>query len=252
VDPPGPLRTDFEHRADIEHRDVSIDQDAVTTEPTKVDLTNTGSEAGQPASRFSRETGLAASLADLIEPSLIDLGFRLVRITISGREGKTVQIMAERPDGSIAIEDCEQISHQVSALLDVNELITGAYRLEISSPGIDRPLVRLSDFEDWAGHEAKIELSEPVGGRKRFRGKLEGFEGNEVRIECDLDQIGLTTLGFPVGLISDAHLVLTDDLIREALRRSKDASKSGLGDGAEPTDDIQIKTKTPKTKGRKS
>lgn len=208
-----------------------------------------GADIAPADQRFSRETGLAASLAELIEPSLADMGFRLVRVTISGREGKTVQIMAERPDGSIAIEDCEQISHQVSALLDVNDLIPDAYRLEISSPGIDRPLVRLSDFEDWAGYEAKIELSEPVGGRKRFRGKLEGFEGNEVRIECDLDQIGVTTLGFPFTLISEAHLVLTDDLVREALRRSKNATKAGLGDGAEPTDDIQIKTKA---KGRKS
>jgi ribosome maturation factor RimP len=250
VDPQGPLQTHFEHR--------------VTTEPASTDLTNSGGDSAQPSLRFSRETGLAASVADLIEPALVDMGFRLVRIAISGREGKTVQIMAERPDGSIAIEDCEQISHQVSALLDVNDLVTGAYRLEISSPGIDRPLVRLSDFEDWAGYEAKIELSEPVSGRKRFRGKLEGFDGTEVRIECDLDQIGLTTLGFPVALISDARLVLTDDLIREALRRSKNANKTGfgdgLGDGAEPTDDIEIKphpksnskTAKSKTKGRKS
>ncbi len=221
------------------------------------DLTNAGADSATPSVRFSRETGLAASVADLIEPSLVDMGFRLVRIAISGREGKTVQIMAERPDGSIAIEDCEQISHQVSALLDVNELIAGAYRLEISSPGIDRPLVRLSDFEDWAGYEAKIELSEPVSGRKRFRGKLEGYDGTEVRIECDLDQIGLTTLGFPVALISDARLVLTDDLIREALRRSKNANKEGfgLGDGAEPTDDIEIQSapkKNPKSQTPKS
>jgi ribosome maturation factor RimP len=217
----------------------------MTTELDTNDLANTGGDSAQPSARFARETGLSASLAALVEPALADMGFRLVRVTVSGREGKTVQIMAERPDGTIAIEDCEQISHQVSVLLDVNDLITDAYRLEVSSPGIDRPLVRLTDFEDWAGYEAKIELSEPVGGRKRFRGKLEGYEGSEVRIECDLDQIGLTTLGFPVALISEAHLVLTDELVREALQRSKNANKAGLGDGAEPTDDIQIK-------GRKS
>ena len=217
----------------------------------------------RPDERFVRETGLAASLASLVEPALGDLGFRLVRVAVSGREGKTVQIMAERPDGSITIEDCEAISRQISAVLDVNDVIADAYRLEISSPGIDRPLVRLSDFEDWSGYEAKIELSEPVGGRKRFRGTLEGFEGNEVRIVCDLDQIGVTTLGFPVSLITEVHLVLTDELVREALRRAKDAKRSGIGDGVEPTDDIEIDsaedrspkikpTKAKPTKGRKS
>ncbi len=172
--------------------------------------------------RFVRESGLAAAIAELVEPSLADMGFRLVRVQIMGRDGsQTVQIMAERPDGTIAIEDCEAISRQLSPLLDAFDPIPGTYRLEISSPGIDRPLVRASDFEDWAGYEAKVELRELLDGRRRFRGVLEGFEDGEVRIEVDLDQIGRQVLGLPVGLIESARLVLTDKLIRESLRRSE-------------------------------
>lgn len=185
--------------------------------------------------RFIRETGRAADIAALVEPTLEDLGFRLVRVQISGREGQTVQIMAERAGGTITIEDCEAISRQLSPLLDAHDPLPGSYRLEISSPGIDRPLVRPSDFEDWAGHEAKIELKELVGGRKRFRGILEGFEDGEVRIECTLDQQGTQVLGFPVELIADAKLVLTDDLIRDALRQAKKGSKDA--GGSEPPQD---------------
>ena len=105
------------------------------------------------------------------------LGFRLVRVTVSGRNGTTVQIMAERPDGTITVEDCADISRQLSPLLDAHDPITGHYTLEISSPGIDRPLARPSDFEAWAGHEAKIEMKELVAGRKRFRGVLKGLDG---------------------------------------------------------------------------
>ena len=193
---------------------------------------DTPTEVDAAGRRFIRESGLAAELAQLIEPVLADLGFRLVRVQVSGREGMTVQIMAERPDGSISIDDCEAISRQVSPLLDVKDVVKGSYRLEVSSPGIDRPLVRPADFEDWAGYEAKIELSVPVSGRKRFRGRLEGYENGEVRMEIELDQTGKTLVGFPVGLVSDARLVLTDDLIREALRRAKGKMKTGLGDGA--------------------
>jgi ribosome maturation factor RimP len=181
--------------------------------------------------RFIRETGLAAEFANLVTPVLEGMGFRLVRVTISGREGKTLQIMAERPDGTISIDDCEAISKQVSPLLDVHDIITGAYRLEVSSPGIDRPLVRPTDFEDWAGYEAKIELKEPVDGRKRFRGHLEGFEDGEVLLAADIDGARVN-LGFPVALVADAKLVLTDELIREALNRSKKAARGGLSDGA--------------------
>lgn len=191
------------------------------------------SGGGAMRDRFIRETGLAAEIADLVEPALEDLGFRLVRVLVSGRDGKTVQIMAERPDGTMSIDNCEAISRQVSPLLDVHDPIAGSYRLEVSSPGIDRPLVRASDFEDWSGHDAKVELREAVDGRKRFHGRLEGFEAGEVRMQVDLDQVGPTHIGFPVGLVSQARLVLTDELIREALARAKNRIKSGLGDGSD-------------------
>lgn len=183
--------------------------------------------------RFIREAGLPARIAAIIEPALEGRGFRLVRVALSGREGKTLQVMAERADGSMTIEDCEAVSREISALLDVHDPIAGAYRLEVSSPGIDRPLVRASDFEDWAGHEAKIELTEPIDGRKRFRGTLEGFEDGEVRIEVDLGEAGRQVIGLPVGLIDDAKLVLTEDLIREALRRAKKSNANGSADDAE-------------------
>jgi ribosome maturation factor RimP len=187
--------------------------------------------------RFIQEQGLASDLAGLVEPVLDGLGFRLVRVEVSGRDGKTVQIMAERPDGTITIDDCEAISKAVSPLLDVHDLVSDSYRLEISSPGIDRPLVRPSDFEDWAGYEAKIELKAPVDGRKRFRGRLEGFEDGEVLIEADLGEEGRKVIGLAVAMIASARLVLTDDLIREALTRAKAKGKGQMGDGAEADPD---------------
>jgi ribosome maturation factor RimP len=196
-------------------------------------------EARTSDDRFYSETGLAATLAGLVAPVLENLGYRLVRVKISGRDGQTVQIMAERPDGSMMIEDCETVSRELSPLLDAHDLISDAYRLEVSSPGIDRPLVRASDFENWAGHLAKIELREPVDGRRRFHGKLEGFEDGEVRVELDLPEIGATTIGFPLSLVSEARLVMTDDLIREALTRAKKQGRSGFADGAEP-DDFEV------------
>jgi ribosome maturation factor RimP len=193
--------------------------------------------------RFIQETGLASDLAQLVEPVLDSLGFRLVRIEISGRDGKTVQIMAERPDGSMTIDDCEAVSKAVSPLLDVQDIVADSYRLEISSPGIDRPLVRPSDFVDWAGSEAKIELTAPIEGRRRFKGRLEGFEDGEVLIEVDLGEDGHKTIGLAVGLIASARLVLTDELIREALSRAKAAGKGKgqLGDGIEADPD-ELKT----------
>lgn len=191
--------------------------------------------------RFLRETGLDAAVAELAEPVLEDLGFRLVRVQIQGREGKIVQIMAERPDGSMTVNDCETVSRQLSPLLDVHDVVSGSYRLEISSPGIDRPLVRPSDFEDWADHEAKIELSEPVEGRKRFRGRLDGFEDGEVRIEVELPELGPTVIGLPVSLVSDAKLVLTDELVREALRRAKKSRQTDdAGSDVGPGDEVDL------------
>lgn len=194
-----------------------------------------------PTERFIVESGLAAQFAAVVEPAIIDLGFRLVRVMISGKEGKTVQIMAERSDGTISIDDCETISKQVSPILDVNEVLASAYRLEVSSPGIDRPLVRPSDFEDWAGYEAKIELKESVDNRRRFKGSLEGYENGEVLMECDIEGVGRKLLGFPVHLVSDAKLVLTDDLIREALTRAKKEKSGRPSDGIE-LDETDIDT----------
>ena len=184
-----------------------------------------------------RESGMAAEVASVAEPVLESMGFRVVRVTISGGEDRIVQIMAERPDGTISVDDCEAISKALSPVLDVADPVPGAYRLEISSPGIDRPLVRPSDFEDWSGHVAKLELKEPVDGRKRFKGTLEGFEDGEVRIAADLGELGLQHLGFPVRLVSDAKLVLTDELIREALSRAKKRHAGRPADGAEMDED---------------
>jgi ribosome maturation factor RimP len=170
---------------------------------------------------------------------LENLGYRLVRVKISGRDGQTVQIMAERPDGSMTIEDCEKVSKELSPLLDAHDPVSDAYRLEVSSPGIDRPLVRASDFENWSGHQAKIELRQPVDGRRRFQGKLEGFEDGEVRVELELPEIGATTIGFPLSLVSEARLVMTDELIREALTRAKKQGRTGFADGAEP-DEFEV------------
>ena len=164
--------------------------------------------------RFIRETGVAGSLAELVEPVLQDMGFRLVRIRLMGRDPKIVQIMAERPDGTLTIGECESISRQLSAILDVHDPVAGNYNLEVSSPGIDRPLVRPSDFEDWAGYEIKLETRELNDGRKPFRGVLEGFENGEVRLTVDLKDSGPANLGFPVSLVEEAHLVLTVELVR--------------------------------------
>jgi len=191
-------------------------------------------DEGALGDRFIVETGAAARVAELIEPALSGRGFRLVRVAVTGREGITLQVMAERPDGTLTIEDCEAISKEISPLLDVHDPISGAYRLEVSSPGIDRPLVRPSDFEDWAGHEAKLEVKEMIDGRKRFRGVLDGFEGGEVRIEVDLGgEAGRQIIGIPVGLVGEARLVLTDELIREALRRAKKGSEVGAAQVAD-------------------
>ena len=197
-------------------------------------------EDGASRARFFHETGLAAKVAELGEPVLENLGFRLVRVRISGQDGKTLQIMAERPGGSITIDDCEAISRELSPLFDAHDIMSGSYRFEVSSPGIDRPLVRPSDFEDWAGHEAKIELIEAIDGRRRFRGVLEGFEAGEVRIEVDLDQAGRRTIGLPVGLVAEARLVLTEALVREALRRAKGRNRAGLGDGSEAGSEFDV------------
>ena len=168
--------------------------------------------------RFSRETGPAGEIADLVEPVIEDLGFRLVRVKMSGRDGGTVQIMAERAGGQINVDDCARISRELSPILDVADPVAGAYHLEVSTPGIDRPLVRPSDFVTWAGYEARLSLREAVEGRKRFRGTLEGFEDGEVRLKVTLDdRDSPQVLGFPLHLVEQAKLMMTDELIKASL-----------------------------------
>ena len=210
-----------------------------------VDGPDDGNDAvdGSSDVRFVLESGLAANLAALIDPVLVDLGFRLVRVAMSGgansNGGPSLQIMAERPDGTFTIDDCATVSRELSPVLDAYDPLPGAYRLEVSSPGIDRPLVRPSDFEEWSGYEAKLELSQLVNGRKRFRGIIEGFEDGEVRLECTLDKVGVQILGFPMHMIGDAKLVLTDELIRETLRRTKKLQQ-GLAPGLAPIDGEEL------------
>ncbi|MEZ5841454.1 MAG: ribosome maturation factor RimP [Hyphomicrobiales bacterium] len=170
--------------------------------------------------RLLIETGLAARVAAIVEPVIDDLGFRLVRIKISAQNGMTLQIMAERPDGTMNIDGCEAVSRAVSPVLDVEDPIDRAYHLEVSSPGIDRPLVRRSDFERWLGHEAKVELENPLDGRKRFRGPLIAVAGDAVTVGVPDAPPGLPDrYDLPFADIGDARLVLTDALINDALRR---------------------------------
>jgi ribosome maturation factor RimP len=176
--------------------------------------------------RLITEPGRAARVAALAEPVLAELGYRLVRIRISGLAGCTVQIMAERPDGAMTIEDCETASRALSPVLDAADPIEGAYRLEISSPGIDRPLVRRSDFDRYAGHVAQVEMQVPIAGRRRLRGALNGTEGDCVRLRCsDAAAPEGADVLLRIDDMMEARLVLTDALVSESLRRSKHAER---------------------------
>ncbi|MEZ5926173.1 MAG: ribosome maturation factor RimP [Hyphomicrobiaceae bacterium] len=187
-----------------------------------------------PLPRFSRETGLAGRVADLAEPVLGELGFRLVRVSVSGRDGHTVQIMAEREDGYLNVDECAVISRELSPVLDAYDMIAGSYRLEISSPGIDRPLVRPIDIERWAGQEARIELAGPVDGRKRLRGTLEGYSDGEIRLVVDLPELdGPRVIGIKPELIASAKLVMTDELMRAAAERWSKKKGPVAGEGQE-------------------
>ena len=189
-----------------------------TTDPVDADL------LAEP--RLVVEPGAAARVSAVAGPVLQGMGYRLVRIKISGESGCTVQIMAERPDGSMQIEDCEVISKALSPVLDVADPIDRAYRLEISSPGIDRPLVRRSDFERYVGYLVKIEMAVAHEGRKRFRGTLGGVEGDAVRLHRDETRGGEDSdVLLVMEDIAEARLVLTDDLIAESMRRGKAAER---------------------------
>jgi ribosome maturation factor RimP len=197
---------------------------AASEAPQQSTVPATAPNGSEP--RLIVEPGLPARVAAIAEPVIEQLGYRLVRVRVSSTEGCTVQIMAERPDGSMSVEDCETVSRALSPVFDVNEPIDRAYRLEVSSPGIDRPLVRKSDFDRYAGHLAKIEMEMPVNGRKRFRGLLGGTEGDVTRLHRDDAAEGEEAdVLLPIDEMSEAKLVLTDELVTEALRREKTAKR---------------------------
>ena len=159
---------------------------------------------------------LAARIEQLIEPTATDLGLEIVRVRMMGSKTPTLQIMAERPDGTMDVEACAKFSRAISALLDVEDPIDSEYTLEVSSPGIDRPLTRLKDFGTWTGHEAKIELARTVDGRKRFRGKLLPLDEENIGIELADAPGGPLEVRIPFDAIGDAKLVLTDELLAAA------------------------------------
>ncbi len=166
------------------------------------------------------KTAMDRRLAEIVQPVIEGMGFELVRIRLMGGATRTLQIMADRPEGGIEVDDCGEISTAVSAILDVEDPIEENYVLEVSSPGIDRPLTRLKDFEMWKGWEARIETTELIDGRRRFKGMLAGVEGEEVLIEIE-DGTETVTIGLQFDWLSDAKLILTDELISEMLRQKK-------------------------------
>jgi ribosome maturation factor RimP len=239
---PGPLERP--QAKTVLKADLTLDMTDPTTGSMETDLLD------EP--RLVVEPGAAARVSAVAEPVLHGLGYRLVRIKISGEAGCTVQIMAERPDGTMQIEDCEAISKALSPVLDIADPIERAYRLEISSPGIDRPLVRRTDFERYAGYLVKIEMAIPHDGRKRFRGTLGGIEGEAVRLHRDDNHAGeQDDVMLVMEDISDARLVLTDELIAESMRRGKAAEreiKRSLGLEPPPAPHANIHKPTPSKK----
>ncbi|HUI21270.1 MAG TPA: ribosome maturation factor RimP [Methylocella sp.] len=194
----------------------------------------TETQGGLDEPRLIEETGVGARVAHLAQPVLATLGYRLVRVKLSAQAGMTLQIMAERPDGSMDVNDCEIVSAALSPVLDVEDPVKTAYRLEISSPGIDRPLVRVSDFRRAMAHEARIEMTNGVDGRKRFRGLIGEVVGDgrsaAVMLErSDAKPGEAATVRLPVHDIAEARLVLTEALIRQSLRAAKAAQGQDAG-----------------------
>ncbi len=195
-------------------------------------------EAGLDEPRLSAETGVAARVARAVEPVLADFALRLVRIKVSTGNDPTLQIMAERADGTMMIEDCEAASKAISPVLDLDDPLSVAYRLEVSSPGIDRPLVRVSDFRRALGHEAKIELAAPLEGRRRFRAILAAVGDDSLTItRLDAKASEPSEVVLPFDMIEDARLVLTDALIRQSLRAEKQAGEPAQEPANEPADE---------------
>jgi len=183
-------------------------------------LSEQNSDTGPARSHLVAPGAVATRIADLVEPTISDLGYELVRLRLTGEQGGTLQLMAERPDGTMKVEGCEEVSRTVSAIMDVEYPIKGQYVLEVSSPGIGRPLTREKDFEIWAGFEAKIELSEALAGRKRFRGILQGVEDGEILLRLPIEgHDEPQTIGLPFSLVSEARLAMTDELVNESAKR---------------------------------
>lgn len=157
-----------------------------------------------------------SQLEPIISPVVEAAGYRLVRLRLIGGKRKTLQVMAEREDGTMNVDDCARLSRSLSEFLEGEDAIEGDYMLEVSSPGIDRPLTRLTDFARWCGHEAKLELAAPQDGRKRLRAVLLGLDGNDVLVEVAGERLSL-----PFRAIAEAKLVLTDKLIQEDLKARK-------------------------------
>lgn len=195
---------------------------------------NSASASGSEP-RLVVETGLDRRIADIIEPVLEAMDFRLVRARVMNQNGQTLQVMAERNDGTMTVEDCEAVSMAISPVLDVEDPVSGAYHLEVSSPGIDRPMVRKSDFTRWQGHIVKCETSVLVGGRKRFRGRIVASDTDGFTVErTDIAYGDEPVVTIPFSALAEAKLILTDDLIREALKADKlarEAANQNDGDG---------------------
>lgn len=191
--------------------------------------------------RLVTETGVDARVAEIVEPIIQSLDMRLVRVRSSGQNGLTVQIMAERNDGTMSVEDCEAVSRAISPALDVDDPVQKAYHLEISSPGIDRPLVRRSDFVRWEGHLARCDASVLINGRKRFRGFIRDVTETGFSVERDQPAYGEENIAvIPFSALAEAKLVLTDELVRESLRAdkaAKNAAAANQNDAAETPDD---------------
>ncbi len=198
------------------------------------------------------KTAIDRRLADIVGPVIEGLGFELVRIRLMGGKTRILQIMADRPEGGIIVDECGAISTAVSAVLDVEDPIEENYILEVSSPGIDRPLTRLKDFDMWVDYEARIETTELIDGRRRFKGVLQGTEGDEVLIE--IEEGGETvTIGLKFDWLSDAKLILTDELIAEMLRQRKaagivDESEFDEIEETEGDEDDEDASDTPETR----
>lgn len=189
--------------------------------------------------RYCRESGQEQRVSAILEPVAEDMGYRLVRVRVTQDNGCTLQIMAENAQGDFNITDCEKFSNEISPILDVEDPISREYHLEVSSPGIDRPLVRLSDFEQWVGHDAKIEIQNMVDGRRRYRGIIEGVEGNKVLVRLpDVPEGGEDLHRIEIENLAEAKLVMTDKLLEEARARQEAAS---------PLSDPEIETEIDQT-----